>query len=33
MTACTKDIAQDLLRLSAQKLWAERANPVSMPYL
>jgi hypothetical protein len=26
-----QDIAQDLLRLSAQKLWAERANPVSMP--
>jgi hypothetical protein len=23
-------IAQDLLRLSAQKLWAERANPISM---
>jgi hypothetical protein len=33
MTTRTQDIAQDLLRLSAQKLWAERANPVSMPYL
>jgi hypothetical protein len=31
MTTRTQDIAQDLLRLSAQKLWAERANPVSMP--
>ena len=31
MTNRTQDIAQDLLRLSAQKLWAERANPVSMP--
>jgi hypothetical protein len=31
VTARAQDIAQDLLRLSAQKLWAERANPVSMP--
>src|SRR6516165_1734730 len=31
MTARTQEIAQDLLRLSAQKLWAERANPVSIP--
>ena len=31
MSTRTQDIAQDLLRLSAQKLWAERANPVSMP--
>src|SRR6478735_9991791 len=27
----SQDIAQGLLRLSAQKLWAERANPISMP--
>jgi hypothetical protein len=26
-----QDIAEGLLRLSAQKLWAERANPVSIP--
>ncbi|MBV9577968.1 MAG: hypothetical protein JO057_05190 [Chloroflexi bacterium] len=26
-----QEIAENLLRLSAQKLWAERANPVSMP--
>ena len=31
MTTRTHDTAQDLVRLSAQKLWAERANPVSMP--
>ena len=31
MTTRGQYIAQDLLRLSAQKLWAERANPVSMP--
>jgi hypothetical protein len=31
MTARTQEIAQDLLRLSAQKPWAERANPVSIP--
>jgi hypothetical protein len=31
MTNRTQEIAQDLLRLSAQKLWAERANPVSLP--
>ncbi len=26
-----QEIAEGLLRLSAQKLWAERANPISMP--
>lgn len=31
MTGPTQHIAQDLLRLSAQKLWAERANPLFMP--
>ena len=31
MTNRTQEIAQDLLRLSAQKLWAERANPTFMP--
>jgi hypothetical protein len=31
MSDRAKDIAQDLLRLSAQKLGAERANPISMP--
>jgi hypothetical protein len=30
MTDRGQDIAQGLLRLSAQKLWAERANPISM---
>ena len=33
MTDRGQDIAQGQLRLSAQKLWAERANPISMPYL
>ena len=31
MTDRRQNIAEDLLRLSAQKLWAERANPVSLP--
>jgi len=33
MTERGQEIAQDLLRLSAQKLWAERGNPMFMPYL
>ena len=33
MTDRGQNIAQDLLRLSAHKLWAERANPISIPYL
>jgi hypothetical protein len=28
-----QEIAEGLLRLSAQKLWAERFNPISIPYL
>jgi hypothetical protein len=31
MTDRGQKIADGLLRLSAQKLWAERANPMSMP--
>jgi hypothetical protein len=31
MSDCGQDIAEGLLRLSAQKLWAERANPIFMP--
>jgi hypothetical protein len=33
MTDRGQDIAEGLLRLSAQNLWAERANPISIPYL
>jgi len=29
----SQEIAEGLLRLSAQKLWAERSNPISIPYL
>ena len=31
MTDRGQNIAHGLLRLSAQKLWAERVNPVSLP--
>ena len=31
MTERAQEMAQGLLRLSAQKLWAERSNPLSMP--